>query len=200
MSENTKTREDFLTEAAVLIEEEILSPQGVSLPEKWKIGVGFPSSSTAIGQAWSAEACEDKETMHVIISPELGNHDKVNLLQVLLHELIHIAVGIDQKHGGEFKRVARAVGLEGRLTATYVSPNTELHDKLLEIYSKVGYDYPHVVLQKTVKEKKERVSNFIKLVSVSNPEYELKIKRDFVEEHGFPQDYNGEEMVEKEDE
>lgn len=189
-----RTREDWLKEATLIIEKDILQGAETQLPEDYKVSVGFPSSASAIGQAWDKEACEDKKTYHMFISPQLGNHDKVNLLQVLLHEMIHICVGIDQGHGGEFKRVARKVGLEGRLTSTYVSPGTELHDKLLTVYSKVGWDYPHVVLVKKEKEKKERQSNFVKLVSVSDPSYEVKMKKDLYA-LGAPFDLHGEQMV-----
>ncbi len=37
---------------------------------------------------------------------------------VLLHEMIHAAVGIDAGHKGPFKRAAIAVGLAGPMTAT----------------------------------------------------------------------------------
>jgi len=194
-----RTREDWLREAAILLNEDILSKYKTCLPELWKVSVGFPSSASAIGQAWDKEACEDGKTHHIFISPELGNHDKVQLLQVLLHECIHIAVGIDQKHGGEFKRVARDIGLEGRLTATYVSSDNPLYQQLLDIYHAVGWEYPHVTLKKNAKPKKEREKTQTVLVSVNDEGYVVKIKNDVLESLGFPVDPWGDEMVVKEE-
>jgi len=197
---NNLSREDWLKQAAIVIEKEILSKHSISLPQNWTVSVGFPAGSPkAIGQAWDKESCDDKKTYSMFISPILGNQDKVNMLQVLLHEMIHIAVGIDQKHGGEFKRVARLVGLEGRLTATYVSETNPLYSKLKDIYSQVGWAYPHEVLIPKYKLKKERKSNMVKLVSVSNPEYIVKIKKDIFENEGAATDPYGEEMIILED-
>lgn len=191
------TREDWLKEATLLIEQQILMEQNVNLPLDWTVSVGFPYGNTrAIGQAWDKAASADDKTHNIFISPILGKDDIVNLLQVLLHEAIHIAVGVDQKHGGEFKRVARSVGLEGKLTATFVSPNTVLYNRLLAIAEKLG-EYPHEQIQLKTKEKKKRESNFITLVSTNNPEYTLKIKKQIVEEHGYPLDSDGDEMVEE---
>jgi len=190
------TREVWLKEATLLIEKQILSKHNIKLPENWTVSVGFPAGSPkAIGQAWDKESCDDKKTYSLFISPVLGNQDKVNLLQVLLHEIIHIAVGIDQKHGGEFKRVARLVGLEGRLTATYVSESNPLHAQLENVYNDVGWAYPHEVLLPKFKPKKERQSNILQLVSPSDSEYIIKMKKDIFENEGAPFDRNGEEMI-----
>jgi hypothetical protein len=54
----------------------------------------------------------------VFISPRLT--DSVTILGVLIHELIHAAVGTKAKHGKLFKQPAVAVGLEGKMTATTV--------------------------------------------------------------------------------
>lgn len=193
------TREDWLKEAVLLIESDILSTEGVSLPEYWDIGVGFAhGSKTAIGQAWDKDVSEDKKVHHMFISPTLGSHDIVNLLQVVLHEMIHISVGIDQKHGGDFKRVARDVGLEGRLTATYVTNGSPLFNKLADIAAKIGKPYPHTAITIMAKPKQERVSNFTKIVSTQDSEYVLRIKKDVLADSGFPKDPWGFEMVELE--
>jgi len=193
------SREEWLEKAANLINDILLAKEGVSLPEKWKVSVGFPSRATAIGQAWDKAASEDEQTYQMFISPVLGNHDQIQLVQVLLHECIHLAVGNDQKHGGEFKRVARNLGLEGRLTATYVSPDNPLSATLKQIYDLVGEGYPHTSIKKQAKTPKKRDSNFLKFVSENYPSYEVKIKKDLVEDFGIPKDPDGLEMILKED-
>ena len=192
------SREDWLKEATKIIERDILSKHQTMLPENWTVSVGFCSNPKAIGQAWDKKASVDEKTHQMFISPVLGKHDKVNLLQVLLHESIHISVGVDQKHGGEFKRVARAAGLEGRLTATYVTETNPLYATLQNIYEETkritGCDYPHEEITLKVKEKKARKSNIIKLVSENDPAYIVKIKKDLIESAGVPVDPWGEKM------
>ena len=192
------TREDWLKEAAKIMNKDILSKHGTQLPEIWDVGVGFPSRPKAIGQAWDKKSSADKKTHQIFISPVLGNQDVVNLMQVLLHEMIHISVGIDQKHGGEFKRVARDVGLEGRLTATYVSSGTPLAEQLTNIVSevtqKLGTPYPHKTLVPELKEKKERAKSYVWAVSVSDPEFKVKMKKDVLEAYSLPFDAQGEQM------
>lgn len=189
------TREEWLREAAILIEKDILSKQLVSLPEQWTVSVGFPfGSAKAIGQAWDKESSEDKQTHQMFISPVLGNHDIVQMLQVLLHEMIHLAVGVDQKHGGMFKTVARNIGLEGRLTATYVSDNNPLYAQLQSIASAVGWQYPHKTIVKNVKAKKERKSNIVKLVSPQDSSYTVKMNKNLMESFGVPKDAWGNQM------
>lgn len=197
----TKTREDWLTEATMLIELQILNKHELSLPDLWTVSVGFPAGSAkAIGQAFDKEACVDKKTHQMFISPVLGNHDIINLLHVILHESLHLAVGIDQKHGGAFKRKAREIGLEGKLTATYVSPDTPLYAVLQQIEKDIGYEYPHEAMIKQEKPKKDRVSNFAVLVSPEYPTYIIKIKKDVLEEFGFPCDPEGNVLEVLEDE
>lgn len=41
---------------------------------------------------------------------------------ILAHELVHAAVGIDEGHGKGFRRVAKGIGLTGKMTATVPGP------------------------------------------------------------------------------
>lgn len=190
------TREEWLTEAAKLINEQILNPKDVSLPDNVKISVGFPfGSQKAIGQAWDKECSVDEQTFYIFISPTLGD-DMINTLQVLAHEALHCAVGLDQKHGGEFKRVARLIGFEGKLTATYAEENTFFYEQLKCILKQMEDEYgpyPHTPLVKKTKPRKEREKN-IKFFSPNTPEYIVTVKESVVEAYGHPQDFDGVEM------
>lgn len=44
---------------------------------------------------------------------------------ILAHELVHAAVGIDAGHGKHFRRVAKGIGLAGKMTATVPGPQFE---------------------------------------------------------------------------
>jgi hypothetical protein len=107
------------------------------------LSVGFPfgirtGNGKAIGQCWTLT---DQERAHIFVHPCLD--DPLQVLNVVAHELIHAAVGCQHGHRGPFASVARALGLEGRLTATTAGPALLVH--LVTIANRVGA-YPHRAL------------------------------------------------------
>jgi len=84
-----------------------------------RISVGFPSSgrrSNAIGECFHSSASEDG-AREIFIRPSLQS-DVVEIAAVLTHELVHAALPDGEGHGKTFGKVARALGLEGKLTST----------------------------------------------------------------------------------
>lgn len=73
----------------------------------------------------------------------LDQADPLDVAAVLAHELVHAAVGIAAGHGPAFGRVARALGLEGKLTAT--EPGDAFKAMIAPILEKVG-PFPHAAL------------------------------------------------------
>lgn len=196
MSENTMSREEWLTEASNLINSHIMQKNETQLPEKWRVSVGFPSGSpNAIGQAWDKESSLDNQTFNMFISPTLGE-DKIQLLHVLCHEMLHLCVGLDQKHGGEFRRLARKIGFEGRMTATYAAEGSDHYNDLkcvLDTMETKYGPYPHTPLVRKTKPRKEREKN-IKFVSPMNAEYVVSVKESVFDMYGPPLDPEGNEM------
>ena len=46
--------------------------------------------------------------------------DPLEVAATLVHELVHIlAVGVEEGHRGKFTKLAKAIGLEGKMTATH---------------------------------------------------------------------------------
>jgi hypothetical protein len=91
---------------------------GAPLPARFRMAIGFPSGgarSSTIGECWLDKASADS-TWEIFITPAID--DSARVADILTHELIHAAVGLHHGHKGEFARVARALGLEGPLTAT----------------------------------------------------------------------------------
>lgn len=105
------------------------------LPPAVRVSWGFPGGRggvgrKAIGQCWAVQASKDGTT-EIFLSPVLGNGGsgdgtgnppELTILAVLAHELVHAAVGLECKHRGAFRKVALAIGLEGKMTATTPSP------------------------------------------------------------------------------
>lgn len=91
---------------------------GAPIPMNTRVSVGFPSTgyrSSVIGECWSSEASADGH-FEIFINPT--NETEARLADILTHELIHAALGHAEGHGVGFKRVARALGLDGPLRAT----------------------------------------------------------------------------------
>lgn len=146
---DVKAERDITREAWLLSAVEKLTPlleqagatnvRGLEL----SVSVGFPSKSVRkrIGEHWHAESSGNGTMHHMFISPLLD--DGVQVLGVLAHELIHADDNGESKHGGHFARVARALGLEGKMTATVVGD--ALTTVLKDILAELG-DYPHIKL------------------------------------------------------
>jgi hypothetical protein len=118
------------------------------------ISVGFPfgkrggKTVKAIGQCWTLS---DQERAHIFVHPCLD--EAVLVLDVLMHELVHAAVGCTHGHRGPFVTLARAVGLEG--PAPQAMAGETLRAKLRAIVGRVG-PFPHRALDPQELAKRKR--------------------------------------------
>lgn len=113
-----KTREEWL-QAFAQAARPHFEAAGAPIPENVRISIGFSSKgqrSNRIGECWADVVSEDKH-FEIFIVPALQS-DSARIADILTHELIHAAVGIEAGHKAPFKRVAVALGLEGKMTAT----------------------------------------------------------------------------------
>ena len=140
-----KLREEWLA-AAVCEMRPWFVDYGQPLPELVRVSCGWPSrgglsaKKRSIGQCWTPIASADKAT-EVFISPVLA--DPVRVLDVLVHELVHAAVGVDKGHKGPFRKLAMALGLEGKMTETVAGE--ALTVRLNDLSVALG-QYPHASL------------------------------------------------------
>lgn len=108
-----------------------------------RVSVGFPGGNRTrrvIGQCWATTASEDG-VAQVFVHPSLVH--PVTVLEVLVHEMVHAIDDCEHGHRGPFVRMAKAAGLEGKITATKAGP--ELEAVLGTIAERLG-DYPHAAL------------------------------------------------------
>lgn len=116
---------------------------GQPVPEGIRLSCGFPSRlglgarNRRVGECWdgSVSAAGHRE---IFISPVLD--DPVEVAQVIVHELLHAALPDGVGHRGAFPRLARALGLEGRPSATL--PGDAFRARIAPILVEVG-PYPH---------------------------------------------------------
>lgn len=154
------TREEFLGEYIKRLVP-IFASVGLTFPVKLRVACGWPKGKAraghALGQCWTDEASGDGTT-EMFITPALA--DVATIAHVLVHELIHACVGIDEGHKGQFRVKALEIGLTGKMTCT--EPTPELAAKLAAITATMGA-YPHAELTPQMKTVKQ-VTRMIKLV------------------------------------
>lgn len=117
-----KTREDWLNRVASDLAP-LFEKAGAPLPPKVRLAIGFPSTGDKgkrIGECWDKTASGDA-TFEILIRPDCD--DPAEVVAIVAHELVHSAVGIKAGHGPAFRRVAKSIGLAGRMTATVAGPD-----------------------------------------------------------------------------
>lgn len=117
---NHKTREAWL-QGFIEAARPAFNATGASIPRNTRVAVGFTSAGkrgTRIGECWTDQASDDGH-FEIFITPSQG--DASRIADILTHELIHASVGLEAKHGPEFKAIATALGLEGKMKATTAS-------------------------------------------------------------------------------
>lgn len=187
-------REEWLTECIQQLRpefEQLAHP----LPKKIRASCSWPSKSglankkRRIGEAWSANNSAD-QSCEVFISPVLK--DPLEVAATLVHELVHCAVGVEKGHKGMFPRLARALGLEGKMTATTAGEGLKVH--LQQITDAIG-PYPHAKLTHSNAPKKQSC-RLLKVVCECG--CVVRMTRKWLDEVGPPTCGCGSEMVEEE--
>ena len=153
-------RESWLTEAAQFILDDIIAPHyPTQIDRPYRISIGFPSGkpSKVLAQCWKSEASADN-TNEIFVSPTV--EDSTEILAALTHELIHYTDNNASGHKNHFAKLAREVGLAGKLTATTAGP--ELSDKLTTIIDLLG-NIPHAALDASRSGKKKQGTRMLKI-------------------------------------
>lgn len=130
-----QTREDWLN-AFIGYARPVFEAANAPLPSNVRVAVGFTSKGvkgSRIGECWSDSASEDGH-FEIFLKPTLDNVARI--CDVLTHELVHAAVGIQAGHGPAFKRVAMCIGLKGKMTAT--TAGAEWYAWALPIIERLG--------------------------------------------------------------
>ena len=153
MSQTHEFRETWLHSAAIAIAEEILNPQGIFLSDKVRYSTGGTGRKTSLGVCHDPTMSADGHyeifiapSLDVVVAglpPEQDNQKSWGVLDTLVHEMIHVAVGLKCGHKGEFVRAAKAAGLAGKMTSTYAGPELAAH--LNAVHERLG-GYPHGAL------------------------------------------------------
>lgn len=180
------TREQWL-EGAVKLMTPLFKKHDYKVPAL-RVTCGWPSKggvarkSITIGQCWDKAASSDKKHQ-IFISPRLVKaSEKQGVLPTLVHEVVHAVVGIKERHNSVFGACARAVGLEGKLTATHASK--ELVANCKKWAAKLG-KYPHAQLNPKMSPVKTQGTRLLKC-ECGECGCVVRITRKWLEEVGAP--------------
>jgi len=134
------TREQWLAAAAEEVSG-LFTRAGLNIPKNIRFACSWPvgsrGSKKILGQCVAPEASADGAT-EVYVVPTIAEPHKV--LGVLVHELVHAAVGVRHGHKAPFKAACDKLGLVGK--ATQALPGPALEAELAPVVELLGA-YPH---------------------------------------------------------
>ena len=127
-SRPARTREEWLREGIRRLRP-LFKAIDVEIPKDVRVSIGFGPTGARqengiILGVTAARVLSEDSVNEIFISPE--DATATSMLATLAHELIHAWDDCKSGHKGEFKRVATALGLEGRMTHTQPGPGSRM--------------------------------------------------------------------------
>ena len=141
-------RETYLDKSVIKLSK-LFKKAGYDLPPvhvscSWPGGAGKKKGT--IGQCFPKHMSKGKIN-EIFISPVI--EDAVEVLEIVVHELIHAIDDCKHKHRKEFIKIMKDMGLEGKPTATHAGKDLKAD---LVVVAKALGKYPHSKL--TIPKKK----------------------------------------------
>lgn len=166
-------RHEWLEDAGHYAAKLLRDRTDLEVPKAVRVSVGWPGlGRKAIGSCWHLKASGDGHR-EIFISPVL--EDGVQIVATLIHEMIHASLPDDAKHGKLFGKPARAVGLEGKLTATYAGEELE---GLIKAWVETRGQYPAKGLLKSLGAEKKQTTRMLKVSCCrEHEEYVVRMSR-----------------------
>ena len=124
----------------------LFSEIGYKVP-RVRVACAVPATSrrgSAVGQCWPTARSDDLVN-EIYISPVYS--DPIDVLDTLTHELVHAVDDCQHRHGPEFKKIALAIGLQGRMREASAGPalRGRLQSLAVILVEELG-PYPHAKL------------------------------------------------------
>ena len=171
-----ETREEWL-HACADVPRPAFKSAGQPVRDAIRVSCAFPKRARgkAIGQHWSPEASTDKHH-EIFVSPVLD--EPMRVADVLAHELVHTHHRNHKR--GEFGKLARALDLEGPLTAT--TGGEKFRARFGAAVAALG-PYPHKAMKMTATGKQ---STRLLKVECAECGYVARVTRKWIDESGAP--------------
>ena len=152
---STKLREEWLRDGAEMLTC-VFTEAGYAVPP-FRISCSWPGGGSAhkrIGECWP-RASSAAKINEMFISPVID--DPVAALDITLHEMCHVVDDCQSGHGKGFKRIATAIGMEGKMRHATAGP--ALREALVAAVAEMG-PYPHAKLTPVKRARKSRQKPF----------------------------------------
>ena len=141
VSINTEVKvSQWLQDSLPELQKSIFGPAKLTIPKKLRLNVGMMPGKTGqnnrtLGVCYKAHVNNGVN----LITLNIATTDRENserILDILCHEIIHAIDNNENGHGPVFKKMALAIGLEGKMTAT--TATKKLTKKLAKVVKKIG--------------------------------------------------------------
>jgi hypothetical protein len=116
---------------------------GYPLPDRIRFAIAFPSTGrkgNRVGECWHSSTSADAH-FEIFIRADQSEPEKV--LGVLVHELVHVVVPVEAKHGKLYRAAAVKIGLQGKMV--HAMPGELLQKRLDDLAATLG-PLPHARL------------------------------------------------------
>jgi hypothetical protein len=151
---------------------------GAEVPKQIRVSVGFCKGRKAIGQCWPADASKD-ETHQIFICPT--HESDIDMLDTLLHELVHAALPKGTAHRRPFAKLAEAVGLEPQPKWKNAGATVETKERLNAILKAIGPSSHGGLL---IPERERKQTTRLRLYECEcQPPIKLRVARDDLAAH-----------------
>jgi hypothetical protein len=179
-----ETREGGLTEFHQRFSLPLFAEHGFNVPDNIRFSTGWPSVGALakrkrrIGECWYPDSSAAQDH-NIIVS--LVRSDPFDVAETAIHEVCHTIAGADAGHKAPFKRVAVAVGLAGKMTATELG--AELRERLHAFLPSIP-PYPHAMVDGSGRKKQS--TRMLKALCPRCGEYLVRLSRK-VADMGLPE-------------
>lgn len=173
------TREEWLKRAVRTLRP-LLRKADIEMRPRWQVSMSLTSANGAIGQFWYESSSENGQVTNILISPTLS--DPVEVLDTLLHEMIHASLPVRTGHGPKFQKACRLIGMtKGSPKSAGAGP--ELRAELERVAAFLGeFNHTALVPSKT----KRRGTKWPVYCSTHDERYRVQISVRALEEYGPP--------------
>lgn len=148
---------------------------------KYASGNAGLKKQSHIGLCWHPHSIGKEEFgTEIFITPNLTDTNQI--VGVLIHELCHVLTR-GHGHRGKFKSLALAIGLAGKMTSTYETP--ELIEKIKKWSKKLG-KFPHKKWLPNLNRKKQSTRMIKAYCTHIDSDYIVRLSRTTLIKHGTP--------------